>query len=715
MKIPYLPIPALALLISVSACGQNPDPAADQASTQKVDPATAVHAAEVASRSFEERIANGNKLFATHCSACHQAEGQGLKGAFPPLAASDYLAQGPAPAVEAVIKGLSGPITVNGVDYNAVMPALGYLSDSDVADVVTFVMNSWGNPGGEVNAAEVAAARNGTSVSGPSDHPVSTSGEMAYSGAPTAMTGELTKKFIDSEGPQMTQAEFDSTTEIYFQRCAGCHGVLRKGATGKPLTTDITREKGTDYLKALITYGSPAGMPNWGTSGDLTEEQVDAMARFLQHEPPAPPEWGMEDMMASWKVLVKPEDRPAKPQHSRNIENFFAVTLRDSGQVAIIDGDTKEVVNIVKTGYAVHISRPSASGRYVFTIGRDGKIDMIDLWMNPPDRVAEIKIGLEARSVETSKYKGYEDKYAIAGAYWPPQYVIMDGDTLEPKTIVSTRGMTVDTQEYHPEPRVAAIVASHEHPEFIVNVKETGKILLVNYEDIDNLSVTTIGAARFLHDGGWDSSKRYFLTAANNSDRIAVVDSRERKLVGLPEVTKIPHPGRGANIADPEFGPVWVTSALGNFNVSFLGTDPEGHPDHAWKVVRELEGQGGGSLFVKSHPKSTNLWVDTALNPDAAISQSVAVYDINNLAAGFEVLPIAEWAELGEGPKRVVQPEFNKAGDEVWFSVWSGQDQESAIVVVDDKTRTLKAVIKGPEIITPTGKFNIYNTVHDVY
>jgi nitrite reductase (NO-forming)/hydroxylamine reductase len=88
---------------------------------------------------------------------------------------------------------------------------------------------------------------------------------------------------------------------------------------------------------------------------------------------------------------------------------------------------------------------------------------------------------------------------------------------------------------------------------------------------------------------------------------------------------------------------------------------------------------------------------------------------VNKLDAGFEVLPIAEWAELGEGPKRVVQPEYNKDGTEVWFSVWSGQDQESAIVVVDDKTRTLKHVIKGPDIITPTGKFNVYNTMHDIY
>ena len=116
-------------------------------------------------------------------------------------------------------------------------------------------------------------------------------------------------------------------------------------------------------------------------------------------------------------------------------------------------------------------------------IGRDAKVNLIDLWMEKPDNVAEIKIGLEARSVDTSKYKGFEDKLAIAGSYWPPQYVIMKGETLEPMKIVSTRGMTVDTQEFHPEPRVASIVASHHKPEFVVNVKETGKILLVNYRD----------------------------------------------------------------------------------------------------------------------------------------------------------------------------------------------------------------------------------------
>ena len=707
----YLLVPILGL--TIGACSQD---AADDSAATASD--TAVHTAEVAAGGKDELMAKGEAVYLANCAACHQPTGQGLAGAFPPLAGSDFL-QGDRKAVmSAALFGLSGPVTVNGVEYNGVMPSMGHLPNDDLAAALTYVFGAWGNGGSAVSVAEVAALRvelGQEDRAAGERHQGATEGEMKYEGAPVAMTGEGSRQMMSSEGPVLSEAEFSTATQLYFERCAGCHGVLRKGATGKPLTPDITLAKGTDYLKALITYGSPAGMPNWGTSGDLSEEQIDIMARFLQQEPPAPPEFGLPDMQDSWEVMVAPEDRPDSPQHDRNIENFFAVTLRDAGKVAIIDGDTKEIVTTLKTGYAVHISRPSASGRYVLTIGRDAKIDMIDLWMDPPAIVAEIKIGLEARSVETSKYKGYEDKYTIAGAYWPPQYVIMDGDTLEPLKVVSTRGMTVDTQEYHPEPRVAAIVASHEHPEFIVNVKETGHILLVDYSDVDSLSVTDIGAAKFLHDGGWDRTKRYFLTAANQSDKVAVVDSKERKLVALIDVTKTPHPGRGANIIDPEFGPVWVTSALCNANLSFIGTDPEGHPDSAWKNVRVVDGMGGGSLFVKSHPKSTNLWVDAPLNPDESFSQSIAVFDVNNLDAGFTVLPIGEWADLGEGPKRVVQPEYNKAGDEVWFSVWSGKEQESAIVVVDDKTRELKAVIKGPEIVTPTGKFNIYNTLHDIY
>lgn len=537
----------------------------------------------------------------------------------------------------------------------------------------------------------------------------------------------LTKEQLPAPGaeegvPALTQAEADVANTIYFQRCAGCHGVLRKGATGKALTTDLTRELGYDYLMNFITYGSPAGMPNWGTSGDLSEAEIDIMARYLLNEPVAPPEWGMTEMRASWQVLVPVEQRPTAQQNQLDLDNLFSVTLRDTGEVALIDGKTYEIVKIFPTGYAVHISRMSASGRYLYVIGRDGLLKVIDLYMGPPEIVASLKIGVEARSVETSKMEGWEDKYAIAGAYWPPQYVIMDGATLEPLKIVSARGMIYDEQNYHPEPRVASIVASHYRPEFVVNVKETGFIDLVDYTDLENLKVTSIEAERFLHDGGFDRSGRYFLVAANARNKVAVIDTKEGKLTALIDSQgDRPHPGRGANFAHPTFGPVWATSHLGDETITLIGTDPEGHPDHAWKVVQTLEGQGGGSLFIKTHPSSRHLYVDTPLNPEAELASSIAVFKLDELGGDaeseteYEVLPIGEWSGIAEGQRRVVQGEFNKDGTEVWFSVWNGKEQESAIVVVDDRTLQLKHVIKDPRLVTPTGKFNVLNTRKDIY
>jgi len=519
--------------------------------------------------------------------------------------------------------------------------------------------------------------------------------------------------------PILTEKEFKTGKDIFFQRCAGCHGVLRKGATGKALTVDITRELGYDFLHDFITYGSPAGMPNWGTSGELTDAEISIMARYIMTDPPQPPEFGMPEIMKTWRVIVAPKDRPTKKMNNLDIDNLFSVTLRDAGEVALIDGHSYKIVTIIKTGYAVHISRISASGRYLYVIGRDAKVDMIDLWMKVPRTVAEVKIGTEARSVETSKFPGYEDKYAIAGSYWPPQYVIMDGDTLKPIKVESTRGMTEDKQVYHPEPRVASIVASHLKPEFVVSVKETGKVLMIDYSDIKNLKVTEIPAERFLHDGGFDSTGRYFLVAANARNKVAIIDTKTDKLVKVVETGGVkPHPGRGANFVHPVYGQVWATSHLGDETISLIGTDPVNHPDQAWNVVQTFEGLGGGALFIKTNPHSDHLYVDAPLNPDKDLSGSVAVFDISKLGKDepeFKTLPIAKWARIKKGQPRVVQGEFNKAGDEIWFSVWNSKDKQSAIVVVDDKTLKLKHVIKDKRLITPTGKFNVYNTRNDVY
>jgi nitrite reductase (NO-forming) len=105
-----------------------------------------------------QQIEFGQRIFEANCQACHQAQGQGIPGAFPPLAKSDYLNVDPLRAVDAILHGLSGKLNVNGVDYNGVMPAMR-LDDEDIANVVTFIANSWENKGATITPEQVAARR----------------------------------------------------------------------------------------------------------------------------------------------------------------------------------------------------------------------------------------------------------------------------------------------------------------------------------------------------------------------------------------------------------------------------------------------------------------------------------------------------------------------------------------------------------------------------
>jgi len=107
--------------------------------------------------------AGGKTLYQTYCIGCHQAEGQGMPGTFPPLAKSDYLTADEARVIETVLNGLTGPIKVNGENYNGTMPPMGHLKDEEIADILSYVRSSWGNAESPVSAADVAAVRAKTS------------------------------------------------------------------------------------------------------------------------------------------------------------------------------------------------------------------------------------------------------------------------------------------------------------------------------------------------------------------------------------------------------------------------------------------------------------------------------------------------------------------------------------------------------------------------
>jgi nitrite reductase (NO-forming) len=121
--------------------------------------ATAAKASVSGTLTREQQVQAGSVLFKGTCSTCHQTNGEGLANVFPPLARSDLLAKTPERAIEIVLNGLTGPITVNGSTYNSVMPPMSQLNEDEVANILTYVLSSWGNNGPQITAKQVAAVR----------------------------------------------------------------------------------------------------------------------------------------------------------------------------------------------------------------------------------------------------------------------------------------------------------------------------------------------------------------------------------------------------------------------------------------------------------------------------------------------------------------------------------------------------------------------------
>ena len=518
--------------------------------------------------------------------------------------------------------------------------------------------------------------------------------------------------FVGSAGtaraaePTLSEKDFEESKQLYFQRCAGCHGALRKGATGKSLEPKLTKKLGQKRLEKIITLGTEGGMNNFD---DLfSKKQIKNLATYIQMDVPPPAELGLAEMKKRWKTYIKPEDYPTKPMHKRNWKNFFMVILRDAGKIGVIDGDTKEIVTKLDTGYAIHVMKESSDGRFWYTQGRDGLMSKIDLWMNPPKVVATAQIASDARDVAVSHYGEWKDKYVIGGGYWPPHFVILDAKTMEPLKVVSTRGVNVDG-EYVNEARVAAIYNTPHAPTWIVAVKELGQLWQVDYSDLDNLRIEQINSHKFLHDGFFDPTQRYFQIAANASNRIEVMDSVTRKFVASIETGTKPHPGPGANWVDPKCGPVAGTVHLGEGKVTVWGNDPKGHPDNAWKICYKTATDGAG-LFIRTHPNSPYVFADQTKHPDIDVQQSIKVID-KKTGKVFKTIRVTEQENA-----LAVHSEFNDDGSEVWVSVWVRGGKKNwlkgEIVVYDSKTLKEKARIKGLE--TPTGKFNVYNRVHHV-
>ncbi|MBK7583596.1 MAG: c-type cytochrome [Myxococcales bacterium] len=499
---------------------------------------------------------------------------------------------------------------------------------------------------------------------------------------------------------QLSSAELEKAQGIYFDRCAGCHGSLRQGASAPAIGAERAKQIGAAGLVATLNHGRPGGMPAWGELGILSTADVELLSSYLQLPPIARPELPLDVAKKSWNLTTPVAERPKKPAHTRKYQNFFAVVLKYQGYVAILDGDTRERLVQVDVGFAVELVRASASGRYLYAMGRDGRITLIDLYTNPPAIAAQSRGCFDARSLEVSR--AASDKFLIQGCYWPPQYVVYDGTTLEPRH-VEPLAPAADGGIAVAEARVGSIVSPRGKPFWALGLMDSGEVALVEYGKPGFGVSARFAAEREVMAGGLDPSGRYFLLPAPTKNQVLIVDLEEKKEIARVATGKNPRPDPGARWEDPEFGWVAAVPQLGAENLLVFGIDPK-KPEHLWKEVRKIEGVPSGALFVRTHPKSPWVWLDSPANSKPELARQICV--ISKKEGKVHKC----WAPRSSG--RATHFEYNQAGTEVWVSGW---DKKGALIIYEDASLAEVQRIEADWVVNPMNKINVYNSANDVY
>lgn len=630
-------------------------------------------------------VSEGAALYERHCASCHGADGRGIDKRYPSLHFDEAAWADSGQVVRQVIGGshrrLVGPA----------MPDHGFLGNESLAAVLTHIREAFGPGGDAVGMEEVGAARLDLLEDFHDRASVEASGGVPLLG--------LQRPPGAWPPPPMSPAAYAAARGHYEQYCTGCHGVFRTGTAGNPLHPEWMRELGTEYLRQVIGFGTARGMPTWLDADGLTPEDIHNLALFLQHPLPPPASFDMAAIRGSWQLHRPLADRPAEPAHDHDLTRMFAVALHDPGAVLLIDGSTREPIVQIAVDGPPHRISASSSGRYLQVVSRNGMISLIDLYASLPERVASVRVGLEARSLGASRDP--EQPVLLAGADWPPQFVLLDGETLEPLQRLDSQPVGEAAGPDRLAASVGDILGSPRHPEFAALLRGTGEIRLLG--QTSPLSVATVATERTLRAGSLTPDGRYLLLPTDTK-RLVVFDLQERRVVA-----ERPLPfgggGRGVIYEHGQHGPVWATASLVSDTLALVGVDPDGPAP--WTVIEEVDGPAPGSLFVATHPKSPHLWVDSPLADEGHASWEVAVYRRDALEEGYRSLPIAGWADIEEGPQRVLQPTYSADGSEVWLLLWNTQDADSAIVIVDDARLARLDVLRWPELVTPTRLYSV--------
>lgn len=466
-----------------------------------------------------------------------------------------------------------------------------------------------------------------------------------------------------------------SISKFFADTCGGCHGQNRQGGTGPALIPARLTEDDTSYFE-LISNGKPGTvMPAWSTLG-VSEEEVWGLIGYIRSEPSVESiVWDTEEIWDSLQILRDESSLPDSPTHTGNLDNLMLVTEREDRRIALIDGDTHQLIRHIDASYRAHgyVFDPT-SDRWAHNLGRDGWVFKVDLYTG--ETVRKVRVGHDSRGLAISD----DGKYLIAGNYLPHSAVILDADTLEPLKVFETKGVDPDGREVPSRVAITSDIApSLVGPYFLIALKEAGQVWLIDYS-VPSFPVRKIrNVGRILHDGFLRADNKRFYLASQTDNEMVAIDVENGAVVHRIATGNTPHPGSGAvwEAGGRQFG---ATVHAGEGKVTI------------WDLVtNEIVGSvptGGPGLFIRSHDHSPYVWAD-ALFGDPA----------NTITVFRKEPPFSVVGTIAEG-QMTLHPEFTADGRFVYISDW----KENMVRVYDAEELTRVAEISG--LVTPTGIFN---------
>ncbi len=448
-------------------------------------------------------------------------------------------------------------------------------------------------------------------------------------------------------------ADTPEAATVYQEHCASCHGERRYGGYAPPLLPDLLARRDDATLAAVIRDGLPATqMPPFRA---VVDESTTARLVAFMRTPVESVTWGTEDAARSRTEFSANADRISSEVHR---ENIILVVERDAGRIAVLDGDSLRELDRFDAGKIHGGPKFDSAFTKVVAATRDGTVVLYDLARGRP--VARIKVAANTRNLAIS---AAGDRVVVANQL-PASLVVLDGD-LRPLASLALDG------------KPSAVYALPGEDRFVLTLRDSPRMLFLSTDD---LSIRQIDLPEPFEDFAFVPGTRKLVASSRGGTRLILWDLERGAEAGSLTTEGLPHLFSSC-FFERDGVPYAAFNHAGAPRLSIVRLD-------RFEVVKEIALRGEG-YFVRTHPGTPFLWVDTNTEAIQLVRK--------------DTLELRAKALVPAPGKIAMHTEFTKEGDRALVSVWHS---EGAVVAYD--SRSLAEVARLP-FAMPVGKYNAWN------